>query len=47
MCAMVDLFVAGKLPQSGLVHQEDCRLPDFLANRFGGIFQPRPAQAAA
>lgn len=40
LCAMVDLFIAGKLPQSGLVRQEDCRLPDFLANRFGCIFHP-------
>ena len=47
MCAMVDLFVAGKLPQSGFVRQEDCRLPDFLGNRFGSIFQPQAVQAAA
>ena len=47
MCAMVDLFVAGKLPKTGFVRQEDCRLPDFLANRFGRIFQPQTAQAAA
>jgi saccharopine dehydrogenase-like NADP-dependent oxidoreductase len=47
MCAMVDLFVAGKLPQSGFVRQEDCKLPDFLCNRFGSIFQPQSAQAAA
>jgi saccharopine dehydrogenase-like NADP-dependent oxidoreductase len=40
LCAMVDLFIAGKLPQSGLVRQEDCRLRDLLANRFGCIFQP-------
>ena len=47
MCAMVDLFVAGKLPQSGFIRQEDCRLPDFLENRFGRIFQPQSQQAAA
>ena len=47
MCAMVDLFVAGKLPQSGFVRQEDCKLPDFLGNRFGSIFQPQSNQAAA
>lgn len=35
LCAMVDLLVAGKLPQKGFVKQEQCRLDDFLANRFG------------
>jgi len=47
VCAMVDLFVAGKLPQAGFIRQEDCRLPDFLANRFGRIFQPQRQQAVA
>jgi hypothetical protein len=42
---MVDLFVAGKLPQSGFVRQEDCRLPHFLANRFGCVFQPDPPKS--
>ena len=41
LCAMVDLFAAGKLPQSELVRQEDCPLRDFLANQFGCIFQPK------
>jgi saccharopine dehydrogenase-like NADP-dependent oxidoreductase len=45
VCAMVDLFVAGKIPQSGFVRQEDCRLPDFLANRFGCVFQPEPPKS--
>jgi saccharopine dehydrogenase-like NADP-dependent oxidoreductase len=35
LCAMVDLLVAGTLPQKGFVKQEQCRLDDFLANRFG------------
>ncbi|MBS0321285.1 MAG: saccharopine dehydrogenase NADP-binding domain-containing protein [Proteobacteria bacterium] len=35
ICAMVDLMRAGSLPQSGFVRQEDVRLDDFLANRFG------------
>jgi saccharopine dehydrogenase-like NADP-dependent oxidoreductase len=47
LCAMVDLFVEGRLPKTGFVRQEDARLPDFLANRFGRIFQPQFAQAAA
>lgn len=41
VCAMIDLFVAGKLPQAGFVRQEDCSLPDLLGNRFGKIFQPQ------
>jgi saccharopine dehydrogenase-like NADP-dependent oxidoreductase len=38
ICAMCDLLVEGKLPQEGLVRQEDARLPDFLANRFGRYY---------
>ena len=38
ICAMVDLVVAGKLPQHGLVRQEQCNLDDFLANRFGRYY---------
>lgn len=35
ICAMVDLLAEGKLPQKGFVRQEDAKLSDFLANRFG------------
>lgn len=35
VCAMVDLLMAGKLPQRGFVRQEQAQLADFLANRFG------------
>jgi saccharopine dehydrogenase-like NADP-dependent oxidoreductase len=35
VCAMIDLLVAGKLPQRGFVRQEQAALADFLANRFG------------
>ncbi|GAA4030236.1 saccharopine dehydrogenase family protein [Actimicrobium antarcticum] len=38
ICAMVDLVVQGKLPQHGLVRQEQARLDDFLANRFGQYY---------
>ena len=38
ICAMVDLLVQGKLPQSGFVRQEQAALPDFLANRFGQYY---------
>ena len=38
ICAMVDLVVTGKLPQHGLVRQEQTLLSDFLANRFGRYY---------
>jgi saccharopine dehydrogenase-like NADP-dependent oxidoreductase len=38
ICAMVDMLVAGKLPQSGFVRQEQASLADFHANRFGRYY---------
>ncbi len=37
-CAMLDLLREGKLPERGLVRQEQVALEDFLANRFGAYF---------
>jgi saccharopine dehydrogenase-like NADP-dependent oxidoreductase len=39
ICAAVDLFREGRLPQRGFVRQEQVSLPDFLANRFGSAYQ--------
>ncbi|MEO5732677.1 MAG: saccharopine dehydrogenase NADP-binding domain-containing protein [Rubrivivax sp.] len=39
VCAAVDLFREGKLPQKGFVRQEEVQLPLFLANRFGKAYQ--------
>lgn len=39
VCAALDLFRAGKLPQQGFLRQEQIVLPDFLANRFGKAYQ--------
>lgn len=39
ICAAVDLFREGALPQSGFVRQEQVELPAFLANRFGKAYQ--------
>jgi saccharopine dehydrogenase-like NADP-dependent oxidoreductase len=39
ICAAVDLFRTGKLPQRGFLRQEQIALPDFLANRFGAAYQ--------
>lgn len=42
LAAMLDLLAQGKLPQQGFVRQEEVKLADFLANRFGAVY----AQAA-
>jgi len=39
ICAAVDLFREGRLPQKGFIRQEQVALPDFLANRFGSAYQ--------
>ena len=38
VCAVLDLLAAGRLPQRGFVRQEDIRLDEFLANRFGRAY---------
>ena len=38
ICAAVDLWRNGQLPEQGFVRQEDVRLPDFLENRFGAPY---------
>ena len=43
ICAVLDLHVAGNLPCRGLVRQEQVRLEDFLANRFGEYYESRTA----
>jgi saccharopine dehydrogenase-like NADP-dependent oxidoreductase len=39
VCAAVDLFRQGALPQRGFIRQEQVPLPAFLANRFGSAYQ--------
>lgn len=39
LCAALDLFRQGRLPQRGFIRQEQVALPDFLANRFGAAYQ--------
>jgi len=39
ICAAVDLFREGHLPQRGFIRQEQVELPAFLANRFGSAYQ--------
>ena len=38
VCAVLDLLVAGRLPTRGFVRQEDIRLDEFLANRYGRAY---------
>lgn len=38
ICAMVDLVMQGKLPNKGLIRQEQVKLDDFLSNRFGSFY---------
>jgi len=38
ICGVFDLLATGKLPQSGIIRQEDVQLADFLANRFGKVY---------
>lgn len=47
LCAAVDLMRDGKLPRKGFVRQEDVRLADFLANRFGGYYASNISHHAA
>ncbi len=46
LCAVLDLFRQGRLPQRGFVRQEQVGLADFLANRFGHAYeQLRPVSS--
>lgn len=47
ICAVLDMLCNGSLPHAGLVRQEDIRLPDFLANRFGSFYATPAAVANA
>jgi saccharopine dehydrogenase-like NADP-dependent oxidoreductase len=38
ICAMCDMLVNGQLPRKGFVRQEEAKLSDFLANRFGRYY---------
>ena len=40
VCAVLDLLAEGHLPTRGFIRQEDIRLADVLANRFGRFYAP-------
>ncbi len=46
ICAVLDLLAEGRLPQSGLIKQEEIPLDVFLANRFGRVYGSKPATTA-
>ena len=46
ICTVLDLLADGKLPQQGFVRQEEVSMPDFLANRFGRVYDPEVAKLA-
>lgn len=39
LCAVLDLFRQGRLPQRGFIRQEQVALGEFLANRFGQAYE--------
>ncbi len=43
LCAVVDLFREGRLPDCGFVKQEDVGFEDFIQNRFGSRYQSKVA----
>lgn len=47
VCAVLDLLATGRLPQRGFIRQEDIRLADFLANRFGRAYATDTGTKAA
>ena len=47
MCAVLDLFREKRLPQAGFVRQEQVSLPQFLANRFGQVYEGATLDARA
>jgi saccharopine dehydrogenase (NAD+, L-lysine-forming) len=47
MCAVLDLFREQKLPQRGFVRQEQVSLREFLANRFGQLYEGQSLDAVA
>jgi saccharopine dehydrogenase-like NADP-dependent oxidoreductase len=48
ICAVLDLLREGRLPQSGLIKQEEIGLQAFLGNRFGRVYgTPGLAASAA
>ncbi|MEQ9567038.1 MAG: saccharopine dehydrogenase family protein, partial [Pseudomonadales bacterium] len=39
LCAVMDMVLTGTLPGAGYVRQEEVKLDDLLANRFGRYYE--------
>ena len=46
ICTVLDLLAQDQLPTQGFVRQEEISLENFLANRFGRVYQPDVVAAA-
>jgi saccharopine dehydrogenase-like NADP-dependent oxidoreductase len=46
ICTLLDLLASGKLRRQGFVRQEEVALADFLANRFGRVYDAEPVKLA-
>ncbi len=46
ICTVLDLLADGKLPAKGFVRQEEIAFSDFLANRFGHVYDPEATKLA-
>ncbi|NRO96794.1 NAD(P)H-binding protein [Paraburkholderia sp. NMBU_R16] len=47
MCAVLDLFRENRLPRSGFIRQEQVSMREFLANRFGRLYDGATLEAQA
>jgi len=47
MCAVLDLFRENRLPRSGFIRQEQVSMREFLANRFGRLYDGATLEAEA
>ncbi|WP_440510912.1 saccharopine dehydrogenase family protein [Serratia sarumanii] len=45
ICTVLDMLATGMLPSTGFIRQEDVALGQFLENRFGRYYKPRPNTA--
>ncbi len=47
VCAVLDLFIAGKLPNQGFIRQEQVLFDDFMNNRFGKLYVSNISEASS
>jgi len=47
VCAVLDLFVSGKIPDTGFLRQEQVAFDDFMNNRFGKLYVSDISEASS